>query len=318
MATIFQTAQWREIIMDIYGYEISRLDDVTAFIVRRAYIQRKVTNMPFNFYPDISAEEARATICRFTDYCRTAPGTQAEIKLLQPLIADSLVENLGWSVGQPFILSQFDLLSDVEETYAACSKNLIKNIRRIRNKIAKEGICIEQAESSVDVDMFFDLLLKVYRDRHQMPCHPPKLYRKLFQTDVAKYYLARCERQVVGGVVIIPDDSVWHYCWGATQPEFLQQGVSMALIDKAICGAITAGARTFDFGTSSPYDSELLEFKRRWGCKFSPAYHYYYPAASKLAAVDYHESYQLIRKVYKHIPTSLLKRMLPFVVPHFG
>ena len=325
MTTLFNSSQWQQLIVDVYGYEPYRLPATMfgitpAFKVKSWVFGQKITNMPFNFYPALlttETQEQNNLLEFFIDQCNAHKKIGVELKFSSPLSKDLLMLK-SWSVHQPFIRSTLSLKQDSETTYRQASPNLRKNLNRIRNKVKRNQIELTLAQSPQEIQAFYDLLVQVYRDRHQMVCHPKKLYDQLFQRNLANFYLAKDQQTVIAGVVILLDQEKHYYAWGATHPHYLNIGVAMGLLDKAIQSAIDQGVTEFDFGTSPPSDHNLLEFKRRWGCDSIPTYYYKYPPKVQDDTPDLHTSYKTVRQLYKFVPTPVIKALLPIIIPHFG
>ena len=166
------------------------------------------------------------------------------------------------------------------------------------------GIQVYQSSSQEDLDQWFRVLMRLYRDKHRMITQPKSLFQRLFDCpEFTKLFIAKKEDKVIGGILILFDSNRWDYCWGAVVPEFTKFGVSSLIINEAIVGAIEAGASTFGFGSSSPTDKNLLEFKSKWGCdEISMFYHYWNHRPNN---IDLSNDFQLIRNAFPYIPLLL-------------
>jgi len=323
--TMFNSPKWQQLIVDVYGYKICQLPEsirriTPAFQVDSLIFGKKITNMPFNFYPKVLSTSQAHTdemLQFFMDYSKTHDNINIELKFQNPL-SENIRATTAWSLHQPFIRSFLKLYNDLEVTYNQAGRNLKKNLNRIRNKMVHQNIEISLAISMQDILEFYNLLVQIYRDRHQMVCHPQKLYEQLYQQNLANFYIAKNDKKIIAGIVILCGIKKHYYAWGATHPDYLQSGTAMALLDKAIQEAINTEAKEFDFGTSPPSDHNLLEFKRRWGCNSVPTFYYNYPPKSNTDIPDFYTSYPVLRQLYKFIPLSVIKHLLPIVVPHLG
>jgi len=315
---------WQQTIQDVYGYRSCQLppsirEATPAFLVNSWIYGQKVTNMPFNFFPELlepSSDTLASVLGFWADYCRDHPGVYGELKLIKQL-PSGVPSRSNWRVSQPFIRSYLQLTSNPKTTYAKAGRNLHSNLNRIRNKLARSNIQIVLATTHTEIVGFYRLLARIYRDRHQMVCHPLLLYETLFDRQLADFYLAIDQSKVIGGIVVLRDSQKYYYSWGATEPSYLPLGISMALLDRAIQDAIVAGAVEFDFGTSSPADEKLLEFKRRWGCQTAPTFFYHY-GRQKMEMPDLYSGYHILRQFYRLLPVSMIQRLMPLVVPHLG
>ena len=287
---------------------------VPSFEVSSLLSGKKITSMPFNYYPPLTGAQSNETAAKHLISQARAEGGRcyAEYKSF---------ERLPLAFCKEFGLTEivYSIVSDLPlcDSHEAQRKLYKKRHRTKVNKARRElgGLDISISREPADLDAWYNLLLLLYRDKHQMICQPLSLYQALLKlTDHTTLLVARDHQRIVGGLFLMHDAKRWDYSWGAMQSGYDQRDLATLLLDHAIGLAIDAQAEIFSFGSSAPEDAALLFFKQRWGCSEFPIYAYYWNHAPQ--PIDLNNSFSLARKIISHTPLALLKAAPPLLVPY--
>ncbi|MBP8100868.1 MAG: GNAT family N-acetyltransferase [Burkholderiaceae bacterium] len=197
---------------------------------------------------------------------------------------------------------------------AGYSRNLRSNLKKEWNKCHRLGVRVAFSDDEADLRQFYRVLATQYVREHRMVFQPYALYCRLLQAPLTgKLLVARTpEGQVVGGLILIADQGVLHYCWGARSQQ-ANLAIGTVLIDHAIRFAKQAGFTHFDFGSTPASDHALLDFKLRWGADKLPVWRYH--TLQLPADIDLNSSYSGPRRWFSKLPVPVAERLMPHVVP---
>ncbi len=203
-------------------------------------------------------------------------------------------------------------LEEPRSKYRSKFRNQLNRHGRQANDL---GVYFERTTAANDLLSFYtNVLAKVYRDKHKMLFQPYDLLRRLFEKGGARLYVARKNKNIIGGVFCCSSTNVIHYNWGAML-ECGSLSIGGLLLDHAINDAAKEGYKWFDFGATPLSHYKLLQFKTRFGADVYPIYHYF--TGVEPVITDYNSAFPLIRNIYSHVPLKVLMLFMPYVVPLF-
>lgn len=203
-------------------------------------------------------------------------------------------------------------LKKVDQSLSYCFKNHRQNILKERNKAIRFGVKFQKAQDDCDLEDFYDVLAGQYVKSHRMVFQPIDLYRKLINSGLADLYLAKINNAVIGGVFCIKDGDVYHYSWGA-RVMYKNMSIGTYLIDQVIDVAASQGFKYFDFGSTPLSDSELFNYKMKWGCINHQVFQY--TTLKEKNTIDLNDIAPFARLIFSKIPIPLAKKLMPFIVP---
>lgn len=138
-------------------------------------------------------------------------------------------------------------------------------IRSRIKKASKSGVIVEEAGDIESLRQFHAMLAATRRRLALLPM-PIRFFEAIHQWMIpehARLYLARSGKQPVGGVLIFK----FRNCWIAEYSGHFDNappGTDQLLYWHAIRAAKADRADHFSFGRTSPDNTGLLEYKRRW------------------------------------------------------
>src|SRR5262249_40670090 len=152
-------------------------------------------------------------------------------------------------------------------------------------------------------------LVLLTRRRHRLLPQPFAWFRNLAKCCGEKLtiWLARAEGQPIASILTLEHKRILIYKYGCSDARFHKTGAMPRLFWEAIREGHSKGLLEFDLGRSEETDAGLIQFKDRLGAqKVSLRYcrRYRTSPSPRIAEILYE---QLGKKVFPHLPDTLLK-----------
>jgi CelD/BcsL family acetyltransferase involved in cellulose biosynthesis len=159
------------------------------------------------------------------------------------------------------------LKQDYEQVFAGYSATMRNHIR----KAQRRGVRVRAAETDEDVRAYYEVHMKLVKQRQDKegygPVYPIGLFQELIKIrEGARLLVAEVGECVVAGGLFFRDGSSVMYWHGASDRDYSHLFPSCAVLDEAICWACADGAEFFNFGGSAGIAS-LEQFKSFWGAR---------------------------------------------------
>lgn len=322
-ATVFHTIEWKKVIQKVYGFEPlyllvikdDKIEGILCSFLTKGIFGKKIVSTPFNFYnqPLFDTEEAGKSLIEcIINIGKKENVRYIELKALEKFNPE-LVSQLGIKENEHYFISNLKLIQEYEEKY--CPR-LKKNLRTLKRNAEKENIKIRELKDENDLKQFYDLLVKLYRDKHNMIPQPYGLFYEMYKTfgKNFKLLIAQYNNRIIAGMVLLFFKKQAVYAYGASDQDYINFSPGTLLVDETIRRLSTEGYKELDFGVTSPYQENLLNYKSNWGAEPSKLPYYYYSIKSdKIPDLDYHTSYKSIRKYFKYVPIPLVKLLSPII-----
>jgi hypothetical protein len=272
--------------------------------------KRQVTLAPYNFQPvlrDRAEDVARALVAAARD---AGPRCTAQIRLHHELNG-TLVEALRLSMSASSVESLVPLSGGFDAVMAAMQARHRTKLRKVQASIERGELIVREFRDRETLSDFYQLLVRVYRDKHRMLAQPEILFEKLLalppgRRTVRAYGVSRADTgALLGGVFVLADEAQWCYAWGATDDAAGFSNLSILLIAAAMRDAAAAGAAVFSLGATPLSHDALRQFKRNWGAQehLLRTYHW----REQPAEGDLHAGYPVLKSIVAHAPTWLLR-----------
>lgn len=332
-SSFFHTLEWKNIIKDVYRFEpyyflaVDDKDEVKgvlcSFFTKSIIFGKKIISTPFNFYnePLFDNDEAASVLIRSVIDVGKEKGIKyVEFKSLSEFDS-SLSSNFSLVKNDHYWISGLELKPTPDESVKSYAPRLTKNLRTLKANASKSNINVRELSSVSDLEAFYDVLVRLYRDKHNMIPQPYSLFKSLHDLGDKKFKLLVCtvDGKVIGGMVLLFFKDRVVYAYGASNPEYARFSPSTLLVDHAIRLVSSLGFRFMDFGVTSPYQDGLLAFKSSFGAlpKKLPFY-YHLLSADKVPELDYHTSFKNLRKPFKFVPIPIIKKLSPIITRQLG
>jgi hypothetical protein len=141
----------------------------------------------------------------------------------------------------------------------------------------------------------------------------------LYPIKAMKVLFADHRNGSVAGIILLRFRDTVIYQNGASDNAYLHLKPNHFLLWKAIEGAKADGYRWFNFGTSTPNDDGLIQFKRRWGTEEQMLPYYYFPQTEgNRKRLESSFKYRLATSIFRHLPDSIFMKIGERAYPHLG
>jgi FemAB-related protein (PEP-CTERM system-associated) len=315
-ATFYHTLAWRDFLADVFGhtprYLVAERNGEVAgvlplFEVSMPLLGRKLISLPYDMGSGgaLTSDDGteRALVSAAVDLARERRVSFLELRHGSDRPA---LDGLGLRTQAPVFISDMPL--DGEANVKA---RISSDHRKAVRKAESRGVRVRQAESAQDYAAFYDVYLRVFRDFGTPPYSPyyfQSLWRRLHASGGVLLLLAEVEGRSVGGLIM--------FCWqqtlvskfAACLPEAVPLRAYAALYSRAIEFGLAGPYRFLSWGTSSPDQTGLIEFKERWGATTRRVALYDLDVTGRAPDVaSYYESGGLARKVWRRLPLTLTR-----------
>lgn len=307
---------WRDVFEQVFGqrctYLVARRDGVTSGVLplvlfRSRLFGRSVVSVPFLNYGGVLADDARvaeALADRARAIAREFGAAYVELRHAKSVLPalPGRAHKLGFTRALP---------PSVDALWNGVDRKVRNQVR----KAQKEGLTPVSGGAALVPD-FYGVFCRNMRDLGT-PVYSKRLFERTLGQfpDRARVYLVRREgRTLAAGIAIRFRDTVL-VPWASSLREFRHLCPNMLLYWAMLEDAVGTGARTFDFGRSSP-GSGPQQFKRQWGASEAPL-HWEYIVMGDRALPDHSPSSPKFRAavaVWSRLPLWLANAAGPLVV----
>lgn len=264
----FHSPNWMRVLTATYGFQAQ------AYVITDA-AGEPVAGLPFCRIEDIRGK--RLVALPFSDYCDPLVGEAAHWHLL----LDKLLEEKAPFAIRP--LHNAVALTDERLTLVNSAKwhgmdlspdldtlwmSLHGSARRAIRKAKKSGITVHAAESKQDLRAFFDLHLRVRKNKYRLLAQPYSFFENIWGQFIEKQngllLLARHEGEVIGGIFFLEWKEGIYYKFNASAASYLSQRPNDLALWNGIEYAKEKGFAHLDFGLSDWDQEGLLRYKRKF------------------------------------------------------
>lgn len=304
--SLFETHGFRQVIESVYRLRTVRYELSKELPLYRPRVGRSLIYLPIGFF---SSRETQLSIEQFLD----SPVLHNFLQVRGLTVRVNFVERHGepsgltgndiWCKTHVSMTSELSLVG-LTSSLDVATRHHVRNVKKERNKVKRNGISFSWATDDKDLRQFYAILSHQYLKQHRMLFQPIQLFTRLFSLGVGHLAVARHDGQIVAGMFMTFDGSVWRYNWGARQ-QFNGVSTGTILMDWVLEQAISASVTCFDFGASSVLDTQLLKSKERWGADHFPVYRYSTNQSEKY--FDLHTSLRRSRWILTRIPASVAR-----------
>ena len=316
-STFFHLEAWRRILQEAYGFQpiylvASRAGKVVGvlplFHCDSLLRGRSLASLPFHFgggpLGDDQKTESRLVeeAVALTEASGCNDLRLKSYRKLQALHVSS--EYLSFRV-------------PLGEDYDAQIRSLSKNFRRYVH-VGRRDNQIELVRDLRGLEAFYELFVRCNRDIG-IPSHRFSLFdavwREFSASGAVRITLARQgDRYIAGHFGLVHRDRIW-WMWGTGDIRFRNKYAMQALQSESIEWAIGQKLSYYDLGWSHPKSDGSVSYKRRFNGEEEPVY---FHSLDKGGGLDYHQSYGLVKAVWKRLPLPVVKLMNDVVSRQVG
>lgn len=327
----FHTPIWQNIVRDVYKVQSKPLLSVkgseyaflTNFEVNNLLSGHKFTNMPFNFYPKPLYDNKNMFIDLILELGKEATKVDAYIELkMTSRLAEDILKKTSLIETTANYVSILKLPFTYDDYKNQISQKFKANLNNKYNKFSKNGFFIKKVSNIKELDEFYYLLARTYRNRHRMVCQPKLLFKKLFLMKDKRFSfeiktIRNQGNQICSAIAVILDNhGTAYYSWGITDQKYYKYSLSYVLINELIKDCIKKHYKIVDFGSTPKSDQNLLGFKNFWGCQNLETYNYYLYKIPE--PVDLNSSYKCLRYIFSKTPMFIINLINSLIVPQLA
>jgi len=320
LASIYHHSCWMELLRQTYDYKpyyLACTDEqdhfqaiLPLFLVKSWLTGKRLISVPFSPYsgPLFNDEENLNPILRVLE--NRARCLEVDYVQLRCATNDFHFKRANYYKNEYYRIHKLDLRPNTDILIASFHKSCIQRpiLRSLKN-----GLVMKIAESEEDVKSFYHLQSQT-RKKHGVPPQPYayflNMWKILYPLGYVQLLLAVYENRTVAAVLLLKFKETVIYQNGASDEQFLSLKPNHFLLWKAIEMAKAEGYHHFDFGTSSPQDKGLIQFKQRWGTKEYYLPYYCYPKGSvKTTNIESRLPFRVATAVFHYLPISVLRRI---------
>lgn len=195
-------------------------------------------------------------------------------------------------------------------------------VRQRINRALKSDIELIVGSDENDLNEFYRLYLKTRKRK----CLPPQPYDFLkniwtvfYPQKKLELLLAKTQGRIIAGMILFKYKNRVSSEFAVSDDNFVTLSPNHFLFWHAIVRACKEGYRIFDFGHTSPANSSLMDFKKRWATEIVDLPYCYYPAsAGDGQERDVSAMYKFVQMICKSSPDCVVKQIGNFCYRHLG
>ena len=317
-ATADHLWRWREIFDGVFGHEaaylLARRGDATVGVLplvrfRSRIFGRFVVSLPFLNYGGVLADDeaaAAALVEGAVDLAQRFGARHVELRHVRRQLPDRPCRQHKLQLTRPLPATSEELWNGID--------------RKVRNQVRKaqkEGLVAVSGGREL-VSEFYDVFARNMRDLGT-PVYSRRLFEETLRLfpDRARVFVVRRGQLAVAAGVDVRFRDVTLVPWASSLREYRALCPNMLLYWSMLEQAISDGARTFDFGRSTP-GAGTHSFKIQWGATAVPL-NWEYVLLSTHGLPDQGPSnskFQAAIGIWKHLPQWVANSMGPAVASH--
>jgi hypothetical protein len=327
-ASVFHTVQWLRALQLTYGYEprgyttsapgSALKNGLVCCDVNSWLTGHRLVSVPF-------ADHCEWLLDSLLDEEKLSRALEAELAARSLAYIEVRPVNPaqgGWttpSYQSSYCLHRLDLTPSLDTLFDNCHRDSTQ--RKIR-RAEREGLSYQEGGSPELLREFYRLML-LTRRRHLVPPQPIRWFRNLAQCfgGAFKVRVAFHGGQGIAAIVTLRHKDTLVYKYGGSDPLFHNVGAMHFLFWESIREAKADGLKSFDLGRSDWENPGLITFKDRWGAQRTTLTYSRLGPARRLnrllmPAQEWKE--KTARKLYKHLPASILRAAGELLYRHAG
>lgn len=264
-STVFHSPAWLKVLQGTHNF------DVSAQVAEQ-------DGVPIAGVPIVKIQcpgGYRRISLPFSDFCEVLGD---DVAARQQLAEEVLKDKTPWQ-----IRSRVDFIPEVEtpvsskrEFYWHCvdispslediSSSFHKSIRRSVKRSQREGVKIVEATSKDQLREWFQIQLRLRKNKHGMLVQPYSFFEAVWDQFIAQgngvLLLAVLDDKIIGGEIDLIWKNVIYAKFAAVDLEYMHLRVNHLLTWSAIEYGKQRGLETYDLGRTGVTQEGLVEFKR--------------------------------------------------------
>jgi len=326
---IFHHSAWKTVIdnsfpqVEPYYFILENTDGIQGgapfFFVKSWITGKRLVSLPFTFYSDplvgsndflskllkgimLKQKELKATFIQF----RTRYAEPSRWGL-------DLQEYPGFKNHTLYLEPDLDTLK--RSFHRTC-------VRQRINRAENSNILVVEASSETDMKTFYRLHC-LTRKKYGISPQPYSFFKNmwdiLYPKGMLYLFIAEYDGQPVSSLLCLKYKKTVHAEYMGTDSRFNRYSGNIYLFWHAIQKAKAEGYQSFEFGSSPTSETELIDFKRRWGTVEEDISYYYLPKVEGFSAgFGSSKRYSLLSAINRRLPDPCFEWMGKMMYRHLG
>jgi hypothetical protein len=331
MSTPFHTKEWMDLTAETFGFRPVCLIDMDGqknisgvlplFSVETLF-GSKIVSLPLRdkgggiynkpetegYLLDYAVDYAKKTNCSYINIKTNNP---EEAHLLE---SKSFVRKDTW------VVSYLQLEENFDETRRKFSD---KRLSWSINKANKNNLKFEEGINPNDINDFYSIFVR-NRKRLGVPPYSRRLFQNIYSYFIAKrsarlFFVSKEGVRITAIIIFLWNNKAYDVYSASLAEAFKYRAndFQMYFVLKWLC---ENGYREYDLGADSPFQEDLLNYKKKWGCKTKPLHYYYFFNRVKDVTIrdSDHPRYELLRRIWRYMPDVVFERLGGFLIKYLA
>lgn len=326
-ASVFHTVGWLDALRGTYNYRpvvfttsppAEPLENGLVFTRINSWVTgRRLVSLPFSDHCEPLCSDRQELIFLLRYLQTQLPAQKWKYIESRPSAWDfsGLGDGVEFLPGAKYSLHVLDLRPGLTSILSRLHKDSVQ--RRIRH--AENSSLDEKWGRSEELADQFYRLFVVTRKRHQIPPIPHKWFQNLIRClgPAIEIRMAYKDGIPVAGIVTLRFKDILYFKYGCSDARYNNLGATPWLLWRAIVGAKSTGATSFDMGRTLNSNCGLLTFKNHWVSNATQLVYWQYPYVSAFELVD-DWKLQTANRIFSHMPNWMLKVAGNLAYRHIG
>ena len=268
---VFHSPAWMRVLA--LSYEL----EPTAWIVRDSHGRARSGLASCSI---VDPGGSRSISLPFSDYCDPLLGDDSDWTALadrwlahdvlartrclhsKAPLRDSRLESHGWAYWHA---------TELERSKSAVWESLHPSAKRAIRKAEAAGIEVRSARNRADLRAFFDLHLKLRKEKYKLLAQPFRFFEALWSEFLepghGSLLLAEDNNRIIAGVLLLESNSRLYYKLNASDPTYLAARPNDLLVWNALEYGRAHELEHLDFGVSDHDQPGLVRYKRKFATR---------------------------------------------------
>lgn len=243
--------------------------------------------------------------------------TRVEIRTYksQPLVRDARLGRSGL-----YKLHYLPLGQGPEELWRKFHRSCV---RQKIQRASSSNLTLKIVENKTDLHAFYRLYVAT-RKRLCLPPQPRAFLESLWDAfspeNRISVLLGLKDGKPISGLLLFKFQDRVSAEYGVSDQAYWDLSPNHFLFWEAIQSACREGRKVFDFGRTSPWNRELIEFKERWGACSADMVEFSCPCPGPRESVIRENTapYRMVRGLFQYVPETIFERVGGYCYRHLG
>ena len=322
LTSIFHTLNWKTVLENSFGFEtiylVAKAHDeiievLPLFLVKKPFLGEKIISIPHSGYYSAFLSENKTAINLLIDEAIDI-AKSGKVKYLEIRTKHEVKElqDQGFNARQPLYFPEIKL---VDHDYNL--KIMSKGHRSAITQARKRGLEVVESDDMNDLKKIYSIMADLFHS-YGSPIFSLNYIKNMFESlrdrdEIALLIILHKGKLIGGGIFLIYNNQVI-YKNGACKKEYLQFRPYNALVWKAILMGLERRSEYLNLGGTPVSNEGLIRFKKNWGANMHKSLFYSVPLDGSPPEIEkYFNSFSLAKRIWQHLPKTLVTKLGPKV-----